>query len=130
MLGKLIEKQKAHMEQSKTKIKSRQDKIEEARIKGLNKIDNAYETFCDKLGDVPEAPKPVLNSTRSIKEDKAPCCPKCSSEHITAQKQGFGVGKAVAGVVVAGPIGAVAGGINKNKIQLTCLKCGNKFKIK
>ncbi len=54
-------------------------------------------------------------------------CPKCSSTQITAQKQGFGAGKAAAGVLLTGGIGLLAGGINSNKIKLTCLSCGNQF---
>ena len=30
-------------------------------------------------------------------------CPKCNSEQITSQKKGFGFGKAIAGIFVAGP---------------------------
>jgi DNA-directed RNA polymerase subunit M/transcription elongation factor TFIIS len=52
-------------------------------------------------------------------------CPKCNSKQITYNKQGFGVGKALVGAVLTGGIGLLAGGINKNKIILTCLKCGH-----
>lgn len=55
-------------------------------------------------------------------------CPKCSSTQITAQKKGFGFGKALAGIFVAGPLGLLAGGIGKNNIEITCLNCGNKWK--
>ena len=54
-------------------------------------------------------------------------CPICHSTSITAQKQGYGVGKAVAGVALTGGIGLLAGGINANKIKRVCLNCGNKF---
>lgn len=55
-------------------------------------------------------------------------CPKCLSTKITDHKKGFGVGKALVGGLAAGPLGLLAGGIGKNKIELTCLKCGHKFK--
>lgn len=55
-------------------------------------------------------------------------CPKCDSIQITAQKKGFGFRKALAGIFVAGPLGLVAGAIGKNKIEITCLNCGNKWK--
>jgi RNA polymerase subunit RPABC4/transcription elongation factor Spt4 len=55
-------------------------------------------------------------------------CPKCGSEQIHADKKGFSAGKAVAGVVLAGGVGLAAGAIGKDKIIITCLKCGNQFK--
>lgn len=63
--------------------------------------------------------------------DKAlPHCPKCRSTSIVTQKQGFGVGKAVAGVVLTGGLlGAAAGGINANKNWNVCQKCGHRWKI-
>ena len=56
-------------------------------------------------------------------------CPICGSEQIYADKKGFSAGKAVAGTILTGNllVGAAAGSIGKDKIQLTCLKCGHKF---
>ncbi len=54
-------------------------------------------------------------------------CPKCGSTQIHADKKGYSVGKAAAGVVLTGGIGLVAGTIGSNKIKITCLKCGHKF---
>jgi hypothetical protein len=55
-------------------------------------------------------------------------CPKCQSTHVTAQKQGFGLGKAAVGGVLTGGVGLLGGFIRSRKIYLTCLKCGHKFK--
>lgn len=55
-------------------------------------------------------------------------CPKCGSSQITANKKGFSAGKAAAGVVLTGGIGLAAGAIGRNKIFITCLNCGHKFK--
>ena len=66
----------------------------------------------------------VLNKKESDEIDSL-LCPKCNSKQITYNKQGFGVGKALVGAVLTGGIGLLAGGINKNKIILTCLKCGH-----
>lgn len=61
-----------------------------------------------------------------INEDSTlPTCPKCKSKQVNLGKQGFGVGKAFVGAVLTGGIGLLAGGINKNKLILTCLNCGN-----
>lgn len=57
------------------------------------------------------------------------CCPKCGSTSLSANKKGFGVGKAVVGAYVAGPIGLVAGNIHSKKVWVTCLNCGHRWKI-
>ncbi len=54
-------------------------------------------------------------------------CPKCRSNEITGGTKGFGAGKAVAGLVVAGPVGLVAGAIGKNKAMNTCMSCGKRW---
>lgn len=56
------------------------------------------------------------------------CCPKCMSKELHAQHKGFSGGKALAGVVLTGGIGLLAGTIGSKDVQITCLKCGNKFK--
>lgn len=60
-------------------------------------------------------------------------CPKCGSTSLTANKKGFGVGKAVVGVAIAAqvglaPIGLVGGNIGKDKVLITCLHCGHQYK--
>ena len=55
-------------------------------------------------------------------------CPKCGSTQISVGKKGFSGKKAVAGAVLFGTIGAAAGTIGQNKVQLTCLNCGEQFK--
>lgn len=55
-------------------------------------------------------------------------CPKCGSTQIHADKKGFSGKKAVAGAVLTGGIGLLAGTIGSNKINITCLKCGNVFR--
>jgi predicted nucleic-acid-binding Zn-ribbon protein len=55
-------------------------------------------------------------------------CPKCGSNQITADKKGFSGKKAVAGAIVTGGIGLLAGTIGSNKIIITCLNCGHQFK--
>lgn len=47
---------------------------------------------------------------------------------FTLRKKGFSGGKAVAGAILTGGIGLLAGTIGSNDIKITCLKCGNKFK--
>ena len=81
-----------------------------------------------------EAPEKVLSEKeRLLQLDKQgiPYCPKCHSTNVSANKKGFGIGKAVVGAVVTAPIGGVggligltAGNINAKKVRITCLKCG------
>lgn len=57
------------------------------------------------------------------------CCPKCGSTSITANKKGWSLRKGLVGAVLINPIGGAATGmIGKNKIIITCLKCGYRFK--
>ncbi|HSZ86945.1 MAG TPA: hypothetical protein VK787_13005 [Puia sp.] len=54
-------------------------------------------------------------------------CPKCGSNQISAHKKGFSGKKAVAGAVLTGGVGLLAGTIGSNKIKITCLACGYAF---
>ena len=65
---------------------------------------------------------------KQMDKDGIVYCPKCYSTNITSNKKGFGVGKAAVGAIATGGIGLLAGGIGKNKIDITCLKCGHKWK--
>lgn len=76
-------------------------------------------------------PKPLSKKER-IKENKAnavACCPKCGSASLSANKKGFGVGKAAVGVFAVGVLGAAAGGIGSGKVVVTCLNCGHRWKV-
>jgi DNA-directed RNA polymerase subunit RPC12/RpoP len=70
-----------------------------------------------------EAAKKTRNANGEIR------CPKCGSTQITANKKGFGVGKAVVGAVTVGAVGVAAGLIGKNQVEVTCLACGHKWKV-
>ena len=53
--------------------------------------------------------------------------PRCNSTNLHVDKKGFSGGKALAGVLTVGALGALAGTIGSNNIEVTCLKCGKKF---
>ncbi|MBT6563216.1 MAG: hypothetical protein HON76_11905, partial [Candidatus Scalindua sp.] len=55
-------------------------------------------------------------------------CSHCNSTQLTANKQGFGWKKGVGIAVCTIGIGALAGFINSNKVWITCLKCGHRWK--
>lgn len=83
----------------------------------------------EKTNTVQETPAPTNTTTtvNIVQENNNPRCPKCKSRETTYNKQGFGVGKAAVGAILTGGIGLLAGGINKNKIIITCLKCGHSW---
>lgn len=54
-------------------------------------------------------------------------CPKCNSTQITANRKGFSGGKAIAGAILTGGVGLLAGTIGSKKIVITCLNCGKSF---
>ena len=54
-------------------------------------------------------------------------CPKCRIGYLRAVSErtgGFSGGKALAGAVLAGPIGLAAGALGKKKITYCCNRCG------
>lgn len=64
---------------------------------------------------------------KQMDRDGIAYCPKCYSTSLSANKKGFGIGKAVVGAVATGGIGLIAGNIGAGKIKVTCLKCGHQF---
>lgn len=55
-------------------------------------------------------------------------CPKCNSNQITSNQKGFSGGKAVAGAILTGGIGLLAGLHGSKKVMITCLSCGYQYK--
>ena len=80
----------------------------------------------DKAVSCPNCGNPI-NQQISQQEEYL-CCPKCASRDLHAEHKGFSGGKALAGVLVTGGIGLLAGTIGSRDTQITCLKCGNRFK--
>lgn len=72
--------------------------------------------------------KQISDRKERAAENGLACCPKCGSTSLSANKKGFGAGKAVAGAWLAGPVGLAAGGIGSRKLYVTCLNCGYTFK--
>ena len=57
-------------------------------------------------------------------------CPRCKSTSLSANKKGYGIGKAVVATAITGnALGLIAGNIGRNKVKVTCLNCGHKFDL-
>lgn len=57
-------------------------------------------------------------------------CPRCGSTSLSPNKKGFGVGRATVGTLAFGLVpGLLIGSAGSKKIEVTCLKCGKKFKV-
>lgn len=84
----------------------------------------------DKATSCPHCGMPIS----SVKHASTPTppadavkCPKCGSTNVHIATQGFSTGKAVAGYLTIGVIGALAGNIGRNNVKVNCLKCGKTF---
>lgn len=68
------------------------------------------------------------NDIEDDDNDNVARCPKCGSTSLTANKKGFSATKGVIGLAVSPLVGAVVGSTGKNKVIVTCLKCGHQWK--
>ncbi|AGX41670.1 TerD family protein [Clostridium saccharobutylicum] len=54
-------------------------------------------------------------------------CPYCHSTQVTAGKKGFGVGKAIVGGLLLGPVGLLGGLIGSKNIEFLCINCNKRW---
>ena len=73
-------------------------------------------------------PQPQLS--RSVNYEPQIRCPKCGSTQIIANKQGFGLGKAIVGGILTNGVGLLGGFLGSNDIRLNCLNCGHRWEPK
>ena len=113
----------------RTKITSAiQPSVEEAQRSIAKK---ASVKASDVISESAPSQRPRLTSSdlEAYKENHAKC-PKCGSISISTQKKGFGFGKAAAGAVAVGPIGALFGGVGAQKMFNICQSCGHSWELK
>lgn len=55
-------------------------------------------------------------------------CPKCGSTSLHSGNKGFSFKKSLIGGIAFGGLGLLGGFLGSNKIEITCLNCGYKFK--
>ncbi len=84
----------------------------------------------DKALNCPNCGVPIneKSETKNYNDDEYLCCPKCFSRDLHTQHKGFSGGKALTGALLTGGIGLLAGTIGSKDLQISCMKCGNKFK--
>lgn len=85
--------------------------------------------FCPECGNQTQssAYKSSESMKQQISQNNIARCPKCGSASLTANKKGFGIGKAVVGAALTGGIGLAAGNIGAKKVRITCLNCGKQW---
>ncbi len=54
-------------------------------------------------------------------------CPQCGSNQLVGQKHGFGLGKAVGGALLFGPVGLLGGFLGSRDMMISCMRCGYKW---
>lgn len=79
----------------------------------------------DQAASCPNCGMPIADT---MNQDEYLVCPKCKSKELHAEQNGFSGGKALAGALTVGGIGLLAGTIGSKDVNITCLKCGNRFK--
>ena len=72
--------------------------------------------------------KSIKSSTTNSPKYSSKKCPKCKSVNFHTEKNGYGLGKGLAGGFATGGIGLLAGFIGSNKLRFTCLDCGKSWK--
>ena len=86
----------------------------------------------DKAVNCPNCGAPLkemneYSENKNYNDEEYLCCPKCFSKDLHTQHKGFSGGKALTGALLTGGIGILAGTIGSKDLQITCMKCGNKF---
>ncbi|MEG0133767.1 MAG: hypothetical protein RR851_14635 [Clostridium sp.] len=122
---------KERYESEKLKAKVRVEELKEESMNRAKKLKEENERMSKMLN---QNSKPIPKVSYIPSKVSKPIehgvihCPKCGGTQLTTQKKGFGLAKGVAGVLTFGAYGLLTAGIGKNKIIITCLKCGKQFK--
>ncbi|WP_346891210.1 hypothetical protein [Clostridium sp. UBA3887] len=114
------------MKELENKRKEEEKELEKARKKEEREM-RREERRRRIMASNPEFANRLQPTTRSS-HDNVARCPKCGSVSITADKKGFSLAKGALGVATVGAYGAIAAGHGKNKVIVTCLKCGHQWK--
>lgn len=100
---------------------------EEGKQKG--KEMGSFDYQMKKINDRKAKKKEEKAKLKELDNQGIPYCPKCHSTHVQFIVKKLSVGRAVVGGAIAGPTGAILGGLSSKKGKLKCLKCGHSWKI-
>ena len=105
-----------------TKEQKEQSKIEQAKAK---------EEFRQAKEEFRQAKEELGDSLRQARAVKCPHCKSTDVEFMVQQRKSFSIGKAAAGTIMTGGIGALAGFAGKKgKKEWHCKNCGAVFVTK
>lgn len=90
-------------------------------------VDKGIEKAKEKQEEKKIAEQELKDRIAQMDKDGIVYCPKCYSTNISANKRGIKLGRAVVGGMLTFGVGVLAGVSGRNKIQLTCLKCGHQW---
>ena len=94
--------------------------------KGADAAKRMTKTAAELVADTERSQ--IVPTLPTRRYEPAVICARCGSAQLTANGKGFGIGKAVLGALVIGPVGLAAGAIGSSKVIITCLKCGNRWR--
>jgi len=89
---------------------------------------NAKEKQAEKREQRLEDKQELKEKIAKMDKEGTVYCPKCYSTNISANKRGFKMGRAVVAGTLTFGVGLLAGAAGKNKVEVTCLKCGHTWK--
>ena len=69
-----------------------------------------------------------LCSACARREYPASSCPQCGCPNVTPDRRGYSVIAGIAGDLLVGPIGLLAGVVGENEIILSCTNCNHKWR--
>ena len=108
------------------------DRLKDIADKGVElageKMEQRKEDKQEKKAQDKEDKLELAQRIKQMDKDGIVYCPKCYSDSVSANKRGFKFGRAVVGGALTLGVGVMAGAVGKNKIEVTCLKCGNTWK--
>lgn len=104
--------------------------LKDKGLRPMNWADEIYDTFGgDTSAKRVEKKQEEKRHLKQLKKEKIPFCPKCHSTSITFSTKKLSIGRALVGNAVAGPAGAVLGGLSSGKGYAVCLNCGKRWKV-
>ena len=112
-----------------TKEQKEQSKIEQAKAK--EEFRQAKEEFRQAKEELRQANEELKEEFRQARAVKCPHCKSTDVEFMVQQRKAFSIGKAAAGTVMTGGVGALAGFAGKKgKKEWHCKNCGAVFATK